>query len=86
MFSIKNKIVLLTGATGGIGKKIALEMSEYGAKLILTGTKEDRLKDLCKSLPNESIYIVSNFNNYQNIKDFLDKVWKKKQKFLAWNP
>ncbi len=74
MFSIKNKTVLLTGATGGIGKEIAMEMSNYGAKFILTGTKEDRLKELSESLPNESIFIVSNLNSNQNIQNFLEKL------------
>ena len=74
MFSIKNKTVLLTGATGGIGKEIAMEMSNYGAKFILTGTKEDRLKELSESLPNESMFIVSNLNSSQNIQNFLEKL------------
>ena len=34
MFSFKNKTVFLTGATGGIGKEIALKMSSLGARVI----------------------------------------------------
>ena len=67
MFSIKNKTVFLTGSTGGIGKEIAFQMSSLGAKVILTGTNEDKLKDLSNKLPNESDYIVSNLINAQNI-------------------
>ena len=32
MFDLKDKVVLLTGATGGIGKSIAKRMKENGAK------------------------------------------------------
>ncbi len=67
MFSLKNKTVFLTGSTGGIGKEIAVQMSSLGAKMILTGTNEEKLKDLSNKLPNENDYIVSNLNNTQNI-------------------
>ena len=41
MFDLTGKVVLLTGATGGIGKSIAKRMSENGARLILSGTKKN---------------------------------------------
>ena len=34
MFDLTGKVVLLTGATGGIGKSIARKMKEKGAKLL----------------------------------------------------
>ena len=69
MFSLKNKTVFLTGSTGGIGQEIAVQMSSLGAKMILTGTNDEKLKDLSNKLPNENDYIVSNLNNSQNIED-----------------
>ena len=77
MFSIKNKTVLLTGATGGIGNEIAHQMSSLGAKLILTGTKKDRLNDLSNKLPNESDFIVSNLNTNENVQNFSDELENK---------
>ena len=44
MFDLTGKVVLLTGATGGIGKSIAKRMSENGARLILSGTKKKHSK------------------------------------------
>ncbi|WP_044419406.1 SDR family NAD(P)-dependent oxidoreductase [Halarcobacter anaerophilus] len=38
----KEKKVLVTGATRGIGKAIALKYSELGAKVIITGTSDDK--------------------------------------------
>ena len=76
MFSIKNKTVLLTGSTGGIGKEIAHQMSSLGAKLILTGTNQDRLKDLSTRLPSENDYFVLNLdssNNIENLSNQLDE-------------
>ena len=74
MFSLKNKTVFLTGSTGGIGKEIAFQMSSLGAKMILTGTNEERLKNLSNELPNENDYIVSDLNNSQNIEDLTNKI------------
>ena len=74
MFSFKNKSVFLTGSTGGIGKEIALQMSSLGAKMILTGTKKERLEALSNKLPNESDYIVSNLDNSQNIENLSNEL------------
>ena len=43
MFDLTGKVALITGATGGIGVSIAKKMRLSGAKLILSGTKEDVL-------------------------------------------
>ena len=45
--------VLLTGATGGLGRAIAADLADRGASLVLTSRKEDALNDLASSLPGE---------------------------------
>ncbi len=74
MFLFENKTVFLTGATGGIGKEIAFQMSSLGAKMILTGTNKDKLEDLSNKLPNKNDYIVSNLNNIQNIENLSNEL------------
>ena len=74
MFSLKNKTVFLTGSTGGIGKEIAFQMSSLGAKMVITGTNEEKLKDLSSKLPNENDYIVSNLNDSQNIENLSNEL------------
>jgi len=46
MFDLNGKIVLVTGATGGIGEAIAEAMFKQGATVILTGRKEEVLQSL----------------------------------------
>ena len=77
MFSLKNKTVFLTGSTGGIGKEIAFKMSSLGVKMIITGTNEEKLKDLSSKLPNENDYIVSNLDNSQNIENLSNQLIEK---------
>jgi serine 3-dehydrogenase len=50
MATLKNKIVLVTGATSGIGHASALAFAAKGAKLILAARRTDRLKAFAKGL------------------------------------
>lgn len=43
---LNGKIILVTGAGAGIGREAALTYARYGAKLILLGRTESKLKDL----------------------------------------
>ena len=45
-----NKVVMVTGATSGIGMACARKFAENGDRLILTGRNEDRLADIKKEL------------------------------------
>ena len=49
MFSLIGKKVLLTGATGGIGKAILQTMVRAGASVVISGTKIDALQELTAS-------------------------------------
>jgi NAD(P)-dependent dehydrogenase (short-subunit alcohol dehydrogenase family) len=44
-FSLEGKVVLVSGASSGIGKAIAIECSKMGAKIFITGRDEVRLND-----------------------------------------
>lgn len=50
MSSLKNKIILITGATSGFGKEAAKLLAGEGARLIITGRRQDRLDALAKEL------------------------------------
>ncbi|ODN42162.1 SDR family NAD(P)-dependent oxidoreductase [Piscirickettsia litoralis] len=50
MRKLENKIVLITGASSGIGQSCAEQFAAQGAKLILTARRFDRLNDLASTL------------------------------------
>ena len=67
MFDLNNKVVLLTGASGGIGKSIALNMKKSGAKLILSGTRKNVLEDIASELGGDTKLIVTDLSSKESI-------------------
>lgn len=49
---LEGKLVLLTGASGGIGEALAQELATQGARLLLHGRRASALERLCKELPH----------------------------------
>lgn len=73
---LKNKVAVITGATRGIGKAIAVEFAKQGASLILNGTNEALLQKLKEeiNLMNENIEIViGDIANPQTSEKLIDK-------------
>ena len=52
MFNLKNKKVIVTGGTGGIGNAIIKCFIQNEAKVLATGTNEEKLKSLNEKYSN----------------------------------
>jgi NAD(P)-dependent dehydrogenase (short-subunit alcohol dehydrogenase family) len=59
-FTLQDKKILVTGASSGIGRSIAIECSRMGAELIITGRDITRLEDTYKQLEgyNHKLFIA----------------------------
>lgn len=68
-FTLEGKTILVTGASSGIGKQIAIDCSKMGATLVITGRNEERLKETFENLEGENhSYIVMDLAEEDNIK------------------
>jgi 3-oxoacyl-[acyl-carrier protein] reductase len=68
--TFKNKTVLITGATRGIGKQIASDFEELGANLILTSRSANKIYRMNQKL-NAHEYHSVDFTNDLSMKKFL---------------
>lgn len=77
-FSLGGKLILITGAAGGIGRATAVECAKLGASLILTDINEDGLKSTLAELGNSSLhrYIVANLTIDEEIDKLVGEIDK----------
>lgn len=75
-FSLENKIILVTGASSGIGRTTAIECSNMGASVIITGRNEARLKDtfdaLDRTLGQNHQMMISDLSSEETVYSFAD--------------
>lgn len=55
LFDVKGKVVLITGATGALGKAVCRGYGLAGMKLMITGRTADKCKEVCEDLKAEGI-------------------------------
>lgn len=73
--NLKNKKVLITGATGGIGNSLIKKFNDLGAKIVATGTNEQKLTNLKNNFPSIKIEKFK-LDEHSEIESFIDKIDK----------
>ncbi len=77
MTNLKGKKVLVTGASGGIGKAIAIELSSNGADLCLTGRNKSELESLQKVIGGNCEIIISDLSKSEGIDELANSAQEK---------
>ena len=77
MIDLKGKKVLLTGASGGLGKAIAIELAKNDADLCLTGRNQIELEDLQKTIGGKTEIVLSDLSNSVGITDLANTAQEK---------
>ena len=71
MIDFKDKKVLITGATGGIGKEIVKKFVSLKANILATGTKTEKLEALKKEFPNINV-LKFDISEQSKINEFIE--------------
>ncbi len=72
MNDLKNKNIIVTGATGGIGNSILEKLYENGANVLASGTKSEKLEELKDKFKNIKI-LQFDISQSQKIENFIDE-------------
>lgn len=76
-FSLEKKTILVTGASSGIGRSIAIECSKLGASVVVTGRNEKRLKETHLQMTGKHPdYLIADFSIPGDINMLVEKCSK----------
>ncbi|GIL39472.1 3-oxoacyl-[acyl-carrier-protein] reductase [Roseiterribacter gracilis] len=67
MFDLTGKTALVTGASGGIGRAIALALSKAGARVALSGTRRDALDAVAKEIGDTAVVVTANLSDAASV-------------------
>ncbi len=73
---LKGKVVILTGASAGLGKQMSIRLAQEGAKLAICARSVDKLKvtaELCKAEGAEVLAEKCDVSKYNDLKNLLIK-------------
>lgn len=74
-FSLENKVILITGASSGIGKAVAQQCAAAGATCILTARNTERLKETEESLEGSGHSIIqADLTDMQELESLVSKL------------
>ena len=74
LFSLENKVALVTGSTKGIGKSIAIRMAEQGAKVVISSRNQDACDEVANEINSnggEAIAVACNINYPEQLQDLV---------------
>jgi 3-oxoacyl-[acyl-carrier protein] reductase len=63
MFDLNGMTALVTGASGGIGSAIARALAGHGARIALSGTREDALRAVADELGGDHVILPANLSD-----------------------
>ncbi|MDB4246202.1 3-oxoacyl-[acyl-carrier-protein] reductase [Candidatus Pelagibacter sp.] len=75
MSSLKDKNIIVTGASGGIGNSIVEKLSQNGANILATGTRIEKLEELKEKFSNIK-FLKFDISQHDKIEEFIENATK----------
>lgn len=77
-FNLENKVAIVTGASGGIGKEIAVGLAEAGADIVCVARRNcaDTIREI-EQLSRKAIYISADLTELKSIEDIVNTTMQK---------
>lgn len=89
MNNLKNSRVLITGASSGIGRAMALMMASKGAELFLLARRQQKLNELAQEIKDQfhscKVHLIVSDINSSDVSDLVEKVTQEKIDILINN-
>ena len=73
MATLNGKSVLITGGGSGIGRGVAKHFVQRGAKVVITGRREAKLKETCNAISGDITYFTGDVTDDEHRKAMIDK-------------
>ena len=70
---LKNRCIAISGGSGGIGSAIAKACVNNGAKVIIMGTNEAKMKELCDNIGENCKYVKVDLYNFSSYREIVEK-------------
>jgi NAD(P)-dependent dehydrogenase (short-subunit alcohol dehydrogenase family) len=75
--SIKNKVALITGAAGGLGREFALAFAKMGAKVAVADLNTEGVTETAKLIGKNALALTINVSNEKSCREMVEKVVQK---------
>lgn len=73
MPALESEVVVVTGASRGLGRAMVERLSEEGARVTLTARDEGRMADIAADLPTESIVVPADVRDADAVERVIDR-------------
>lgn len=79
-----SKIIVITGASGGIGAAAASRLARDGHRLVLAARREAQLGEVARGLPVESLQVVADVTRRADVERVRDRALERFGQVDAW--
>lgn len=72
MENIKDKVIVITGASSGMGAATARKLAGLGAKVVLAARREEQLKTVIAGLGDNAIYVITDVSKKRDLDNLVN--------------